>query len=488
MKPTTLLLAASLVANAALLVFVETRSAPTAPPPVQPLATPANSAANREADAVSAGLRAALASGDLAALQAAGLPADLARDVLLGRAFARYQQALKAARTSAAPDDGRWWRTGAATRNREAELLARHALSDAMIAAFGDDLGLGGTDRAQLAFLPAEKRAALRRIGQDYDEMMAKFSAGGIQLASDKEKLRLLRAERDRDIAALLTPAELADYELRTSPSAAAIRARYGDAIANEADFKKLFALQKAYDEKFPAESLSGRISPETLRARSDAQKQLQADIRTAVGDDAYAALRRSADPELRALDSLATRVGLPATTTERVATARETYAAESQRINADLALTAAQRRTQLQELGTRARTELTTTLGAEVADAFAPRASWIGMLQGGLAFSTTPTANSPGGLALGGAQPSVYPIMPAGTPGPGGAPGVRQIVNIVSGSSETFGGSPGPGGLYLGGGGPAYETSGTFQVISVGNPPPPPTPPPTPTPAPPKP
>jgi hypothetical protein len=316
--------------------------------------------------------------------------------------------------------------------------------------------------------------------------MMAKFSAGGIQLASDKEKLRLLRAERDRDIAALLTPAELADYELRTSPSAAAVRARYGDAIATEADFKKLFALQKAYDEKFPAESLSGRVSPETLRARSDAQKQLQADIRTAVGDDAYAALRRSADPELRALDSLANRVGLPATTTERVATARETYAAESQRINADTALTAAQRRTQLHELGTRARTELTTTLGAEVADAFAPRASWVGMLQGGLAFSTTPTANSPGGLSIGGAQQSVYPVMPAGTPGPGGAPGARQVVNIISSSSENLGGSPGPGALNLGGGGPAFETSGTFQVITVGNPatPPPTTPPPaTPTP-----
>ena len=39
---------------------------------------------------------------------------------------------------------------------------------------------------------------------KDYDEMMAKFSTGGVQLASDKERLRLLRAERARDIAALL--------------------------------------------------------------------------------------------------------------------------------------------------------------------------------------------------------------------------------------------------------------------------------------------
>ncbi len=480
MKITPLLLLVSLAANAALIAVVATRSKPAAPAPV--LASPQAGSAARDSDHTSVeALRAALASGDLAALQAAGLPADLARDLGLGRAFARYQQLIKAART-AVSDDGRWWRTGATTRNREAELLAQRELSDAMLKAFGDDLGLGGADSAQLAFLPAEKRAALRRITQDYNEMMAKFSSGGIQLASDKEKLRLLRAERDRDIAALLSPAELADYELRTSSSAATLRARYGDAIATEADFKKLFALQKAYDEKFPAEPLGGRVSPETLRARSDAQKQLQADILAAVGDDAYAALRRSADTELRALDSLVTRVGLPATTTDRVAAARETYAAESQRINADTALSVAQRRAQLQELGTRARTELTATLGAEAAEAFAPRASWVGMLQGGLAFSTTPTTNSPGGLSLGGAQQSVYPVMPAGTPGATGAPGTRQVVNIVSSSTENFGGTPGPGGLNLGGGGPAYETSGTFQVISVGNPtptPPSPTPPP---------
>jgi hypothetical protein len=465
MKLTPLLLTLSLAVNGALLVLVATR-----PPAPVPAAAPATAPATAD----SAALRAALAAGDATALQAAGLSADLARDLALGRAFARFQQKIRSARADA---DGRWWRSGAASRNREAELLAQRELSDAMLAAFGDDLGLGGADSAQLAFLPAAKRAALRRISQDYNEMMAKFSAGGLQLASDKEKLRLLRAERDRDIAALLTPAELADYELRTSPSAATVRARYGDAIATEADFKKLFALQKAYDEKFPTDALNGRISPETLRTRSEAQQQLQADIRAAVGDDAYAALKRTTDSELRALDSLVTRVGLPAATTDRVASARETYAAESQRINADPALSPPQRRAQLQELGARARNELTTTLGAEVADAFTPRASWVGMLQNGLAFSTAPAANSPGGLSLNGVQPSVYPVMPTGGPGAPGAPGMRQMVNVVSSSVETSGGAP-TGALFIGGG-PAVESSGNIQVISVTNSatPPPPAP-----------
>lgn len=149
----------------------------------------------------------------------------------------------------------------------------------------------------------------------------------------------------------------------------------------------------------------------ETMRARADAHQQLQTDIRSTLGDDKYSALRRATDSELRTLDGLVTRLGLPANTTDRLATARETYAAESQRINANTTLSPTDRRAQLQDLGTKAKAELTSALGTEAAEAFAPRASWVGMLQGGIAFSTTPVANSPGSLSLaGGATQSVTP------------------------------------------------------------------------------
>lgn len=460
MKPITLLLTASLFANVALVAFVATRSGDSAAPASAPTASKSPGAPAAGSDA----LRAALASGDTAALTAAGVPSDVARDLTLGRAFARYQQKMSAART--VPGDARWWRNRTGVRNREDGSVARRELSDAMIAAFGDDLGLAGGDMAQLAFLSPEKRNALRRITQDYDEMMAKFSAGGLQLASDKEKLRLLRAERDRDIAALLTPAELADYELRTSPSSATLRARYGDAIENEDDFKKLYALQKAFDDKFPLDAFNGRVSPDALRARSEAQAQLQNDIRAAVGDDKYAALRRATDGELRSLDSLVSRANLPADTTERFAASRETYAAESQRIMADTSITPAERRSKIQDLGLRAKSDLTSTLGTEVAEAFLPRASWVGMLQSGIGFSTTPTANSPGAVNLGGGTQSVYPVLPAGTGSPGGQ---RQSVTFVSGSTDAAAG-PTPGGaLLFGGGTPSGDpVNRTTQVISV--------------------
>ncbi|MSU65693.1 MAG: hypothetical protein EXS38_06245 [Opitutus sp.] len=49
------------------------------------------------------------------------------------------------------------------------------------------------------------------------------------------------------------------------------------------------------------------------MRARSDAQRQLQDDLRAAVGPETFAAMSRAADPDLRTLDSIVARLNLTA-------------------------------------------------------------------------------------------------------------------------------------------------------------------------------
>lgn len=416
MKILPLVLATSLVANAVLLGVLAKRSfteSTVQPSGVASSRTP-QASAQRELDA----LRTALHSGDAAALEAAGLSPETARELVVGRVFSRAAERIRAARASQ-PADERWWRNRTGSATREQQLRNRRELSDALVAAFGDDLGLlGGNDATQFAFLPAAKRDALRRITQDYDEMMAAFNTGGLQLPSDRERLKLLRAERDRDLAALLTPEELEAYHMRTSASAAVVRGRYGDGIETEEDFRRIYALQKAFDEKYAFDGSTGRISPETMRARSEAQRQLQDDIRASLGDDKYAALRRASDSDLRTVDGLAARLNLPAGTTDRVASARETFASQSQQINADTSLTPQQRRAQLQDLGARAKAELTQALGAEAGEAYAQRSPWVGMLQNGMAYSTTPSASA-AAAPFGGSLP-VHPVPPPGATGPG--------------------------------------------------------------------
>ncbi len=386
-------------------------------------------------------LLAALASGNAKALEAAGVSPEIARELAIGRRFAQMAEKVRA--VQAKKSDDHWWRGRLGMihpATREQQLVARRELSDALIAAFGDDLGLAGGEQTQLAFLSPEKRDALRRITQDYDEMMAKFSGGGVQLPSDREKLRLLRLERERDIAVLLTPEERNAYEMRTSISGNTVKNRYGDAIESEAEFQKIYALQKAFDEKFPREAFTGRISPEVMRTRAEAERQLEAEIRGAVGDDRYAAMRRASDQDVRTVDSLASRLNLPSSTTDNVLASRDSYSAASQRITSDTSLSISERRAQIQALATQAKSELTRSLGAEAAEAYAQRSPWINMLQSGMAYSTTPPEGSPGSF-FPGAGPSVFPVMAAGANPAGGQ---RQFV--INGApmegvagSETF-------------------------------------------------
>ena len=448
MKPASAVLAASLLVNAALVALFFTRSTAPAPvganglSPASAHSTPDASVASRNA------LQAALASGDVAALEAAGLSPEAARELLLGRAFFRAFERIRAARANQ-PADERWWRSSRGhASGRELQLQNRRDITDALVAAFGDDLGLFSTGDAgsQLSFLPPEKRDALRRITQDYDEMMAKFSAGGIQLPSDRERLKLLREERDRDIAALLTPSEREAYEMRTSATAQAIRARYGDGIETEDDFRKIYALQKAFDEKYPMDASMGRMTPDAMRERGEAQRQLQENLRAALGDDKYASLRRASDPDLRNVESLVSRLNLPPTTTHQIAANRETFAAESQRISANTSLTPQQRRTQIQDLGTQAKATLTQSLGSEAAEAYAQRSPWVSMLQNGIAFSTTPPPNAP----VFGGMPSVHPVMPAGAAGPGADRQTFAIATPLTSDVAPVDQVGGPGGVRI--------------------------------------
>jgi hypothetical protein len=431
-KLAPVVLTVSLAANLALAaVFVfRPPAAPTASNAIHPKTTASKSSTNAAPKTDAAALRAALLEGDAAALEAAGVPAEIARDLALGRAMRRVAERAMAAKS--AHSDGRWWRSASSVPGSfEESQRARRDLSDALAAAFGFDPF--SFESSNFDFLPADKRAALRQITQDYDEMIAKYGAKGIQLASDREKLKLLRAERERDIAALLTPDELAAYELRTSPSAGMIRARFGDAIETEEDFRTLFALQKAFDEKFARDGMTGRISPETMRARTEAERQLMADMQSALGNDKFAALRRASDADLKNVDALVTRLNLPATTTDQIAAARDAYAAESQRINSDSSLSLQERRAQIQALAQRAKTDVAQTLGAEAADAYGQRSTWLNFLQNGMAYTTNPQDSHAGPMGAFGGQ-TVFPVPPAGMGGAGG----RQVMNFTAASGQT--------------------------------------------------
>jgi hypothetical protein len=231
----------------------------------------------------------------------------------------------------------------------------------------------------------------------------------GVSLPSDEAKLKLLREEKERDIAAALTPEEREQYELHLSPTALTIRSTYGDAIQTEDDYRKVYALRKAFDDQYRNAQRPGTVlSPEQAKERAEAQKQLDLQIRSVIGEDSFAATLRANDPDRKVLSSLQSRLNLPANVTDQVFAARESYAAQTQAIHTDANLTVAQQRAQITALANQAITDLTAKLGKDAADAYAQRAAWIQMLKSGSAYSTNPK-DSPQGVYN--SYNSVFPL-----------------------------------------------------------------------------
>lgn len=431
MKSSVLLLAASLATNAALLAWWWLRPAPPALRPVRN--SPALPAPPPPAvgEAKTDPLLAALATGDAAALKAAGVPAEVIRQLAAARAFGRLAALSRAIdRPPERPAGADFWRLGQPsprpppTREQRAERSqAEREFQEAMRAAFGDDFNFDPRARAH-SFLPPEKQEMLRRIERDYDEMMREINdhAGGLQLAADREKLKLLRAEKERDIAAVLTPAELEQIELRTSRSAQQVIGRYGDVIASEAEYRRLYALQKTFDDQYGHETyFSSPHSPEEKRLRTEAERRLNDDLRATLGEERWARQSRASDDEYRVLGDLTARLNLPPGTPEQVYAVRDAYAAQSAAIQQHPALNADERHKQLALLATQARTELNARLGPDGAEAYAARSKWLRMLQGGTAFTTDPRALPPGSPRPGGGA-TVHPL-PAPRPTQPSAP-----------------------------------------------------------------
>lgn len=363
-----------------------------------------------------------LDSGNLRDLTTAGMPEEIARQLLAGRAYARMQTKLAALRKRTAAQAEYWkgsanWYSSKNKDQRHAFAEIQNEYAEALRGVFGEDASsLAGTD-PRYAALPPAKRDILRRIDQDYGEMQAEIYSemAGLALPIDQERLKLLEVEKQRDILAALTPEEAETFNLRASQTASMIQNQYGDGIKTEADYRKIFALQKAFEDRYSFQTFftGGNISQEKLQERTNAERQMLSDMRSAVGDEAYATLRRSSDPDFKMLSGLEKRFQLPEGTAQALYDSRDLYASQSRAIVENPNLTPENRARQLRELGQQITQSLQSTLGQQGAELYARQSNWVNMLKSGQAFSLDPKDAQPGMMLQ---NSSVYPLQPKPT------------------------------------------------------------------------
>lgn len=171
--------------------------------------------------------------------------------------------------------------------------------------------------RRQVPEFSGDKIEQLAAVTDSYNERRADFYATSSGMVpGDREKLAALDRDMRAEIAALLTPAELEDYNLRTSSTANNMRYNLSAFDPSEQEFRAIFQLQSAFDEQYATNGAPLTIG---AQARNAAQQKLKDDIAAALGPDRYAEYQRSSDYSYRQSVQLMSRLGLPADTANQL-------------------------------------------------------------------------------------------------------------------------------------------------------------------------
>ncbi len=163
----------------------------------------------------------------------------------------------------------------------------------------------------QYGNLPDAKIDAIAAIERDYQEMQSDMMRSqGAEIFNFEEwgarqqQRNLLKTEMRTDLEKILTPTELAEYELRNSDTARTVAYGLRDLPVNAAEFAALYEVQRAFETANPP--LSGRVTPEQMTARQKAEQARLEQMRAVLTDDRFFTYLEASNTEYRSITALA--------------------------------------------------------------------------------------------------------------------------------------------------------------------------------------
>lgn len=369
-------LAVSLLANLALAAvwFVGSESGPANPQSNVPERGPGPSH-GEDVSSILAGpdaWRTLTAGSDaefVARLRQEGFPPHVVAALTTERVRERYAQRLAELRRGAARPYWRTkpWEDGADAATRAARRQIEREIAAEIRSILGHDAETGDryarSQRARrFGSLPPEKIAQVEAIESDYQDLRAQVrdQAQGMPLAADREQLAFLDQQERADLAAVLAPDELREFDLRGSPAARGLQQRLRNFEPTEAEFRALVSAQLAFDAKYGKDDGTA----EARQRRANAQPELQEQFKLVLGPARFADFEITTDASYHSTLALVRRAELPpATAYEAIKVKRET-ARQAAALEGDRTLSPEARAAQLAALGVEASNRLAVVLG----------------------------------------------------------------------------------------------------------------------------
>ncbi|MBI5423845.1 MAG: hypothetical protein HZA32_07140 [Opitutae bacterium] len=236
--------------------------------------------------------------------------------------------------------------------------------------------------RRRFGNLPLEKLQALQQLEADYQQLALKTvlerrthpgeTVTGDPLAAQN----LIEQEKLADLAKILTPEELAQYELRNGTIARQLKWQLRTFQPTEQEYLAIYAVQKKYAAVLNDPT---KTPGQQSGVMADIGKELAAILGPERAED-YAASTTTPSDETAILVQ---RLGLPARIAPQVRTLQRDFTTQAAAIRTNAQLSAADRAAQLSALAQQARAAVTAKLGAQGFEAYDDRkGEWIRALE----------------------------------------------------------------------------------------------------------
>jgi hypothetical protein len=233
----------------------------------------------------------------VADLRAAGYPVDLIRSVV--------NHLLKEHFASREPNAGQpFWKRNHQTPEAVAAQTAlnneRRALFEALLGADARPSAMMDAESRMRRYgtLSDDKIDAIAKIERDYSEMSSEAWArrrgnAAASMETAMQTQQLMEQERMADMAAVLTPEEFAQYEMRNSRSASTLMNNLRNIDITEAEYAQLFQAQKAFELANP---MRASMDGTSFAQRQTSQLALNDAARATLGDTRFYSYLEGAD------------------------------------------------------------------------------------------------------------------------------------------------------------------------------------------------
>ena len=143
----------------------------------------------------------------------------------------------------------------------------------------------------RLGFLSPEKQDQVSAIREEMNEKWPLLQSASAKESKTPDEisaeLRRLSEERLARLAKILTPDELLEHELQTSWTAVNLRSRLAAFQPSAEEFTAIYDVQKAFDNEY-VHYFGNRTDPPSLQRKEQARQQLEAQIRSILGEQRY--------------------------------------------------------------------------------------------------------------------------------------------------------------------------------------------------------